>query len=469
MLKQLRHKKTAKKVWIILAAIIVPAFVLWGSGSLIRSKQEANYAGMIFGKKISFLEYRDAMEAVKNAAVMQFGDKFNEMRKFLNLESQAWQRLILLHEAKKRKIKASDREVIGLIQSYPFFQRQGRFDNRLYNETLQYVFNTQPRFFEEQNRQDIMISKLYYQVTRGVKVDEEEIKYEYAKENQEISVYYIAGIFADFSKEITSPSEQNIQDYFNQNSLEFKQPLSFDLDYISQDSQDKIEQISSKLKKKEDLENLAKDAGIEVKHTGLFSQADPIPGIGWSPEILNLVSKLKVGEFSPVMQVDKNFCIFFLKERKETYIPDFKDIKDRVKDSLIKNESAKIAKEKVEDCLKQLKELYKQNPKSADFEKTAKEYGLKSGSTDNFKYGSYIEGIGASDTIWMKAKELKEDEFSDCISMPAGFYIIKVKNIVPIDEKTFESEKQKFSQNILSLKKQEYFSKFVNELIRKGQ
>ena len=96
MLKKLRNKKTAKKVWIILAILIIPAFVLWGSGSLIRSKQEATYAGRIFGRNISFLEYRDALDAVKNTAIMQFGDNFPEIEKVLNLESQAWMRIILL-------------------------------------------------------------------------------------------------------------------------------------------------------------------------------------------------------------------------------------------------------------------------------------------------------------------------------------------------------------------------------------
>jgi peptidyl-prolyl cis-trans isomerase D len=306
MLKALRHKKTAKKVWIILAAIIVPAFVLWGSGSLIRSKQESNYAGMIFGKKVSLLEYKDALDAVKNSAVMQFGDKFSEMRQFLNLERQAWERVILLYEAKKRKIKASDREVISLIQAYPFFQRNGRFDNRIYNELLQYVFHTQARIFEEETRQNIIIwSKLFSQVTRGVKVDEDEIKREYAKANQEVSLYYIASLSADFSKDI-NPSEQEVQDYFNQNSLEFKQPLSFNLGYVSSESQDKIKEVYSRLNKKDDLAKLAKESDLELKQTGLFTQADPVPGIGWSPEILNLVTKLKVGEFSAPIHIDKN-------------------------------------------------------------------------------------------------------------------------------------------------------------------
>jgi hypothetical protein len=34
--------------------------------------------------------------------------------------------------------------------------------------------------------------------------------------------------------------EQELKDYFNQNSLEFKQPLSFNAEYVSSESEDKI-------------------------------------------------------------------------------------------------------------------------------------------------------------------------------------------------------------------------------------
>src|SRR3989338_8703679 len=127
MLKQLRDKKTAKKILIVLAIVIIPAFVFWGFSSALRSQRESNYAGKIFEKRITLLEFKDAIEAIRSQAIMQFGDKFSEIQKYLNLESQAWERLILLYAAKKRKITVGDQEVIDLIQKYPFFQRNGRF------------------------------------------------------------------------------------------------------------------------------------------------------------------------------------------------------------------------------------------------------------------------------------------------------------------------------------------------------
>jgi parvulin-like peptidyl-prolyl isomerase len=468
MLKKLRSKKTAKKIWIILAILIVPAFVLWDSGSLIPSKEESAYLGTIFGKSISALEYKDALEAVRNAAIMRFGDKFSEVQKYLNLESQAWERLILLYEAKIQKIAASNREVIESIEGYPFFQRNGQFDNRIYSEMLQYVFRARPRIFEEQARQNLILSKLYQQITNNVKIDEKEIKEEYEKANEEISLTFIAGIPSDFIKGIT-PSEEDIKDYFTKNQLNFKQPLSFNLEYIVFDSEDKTKNAASLLNKNGDFNKTAKDLGVNVKETGLFSQADFIPGIGWYPEILNLISRLKVGQYSAPVHIDQAYYILRLKEKREANIPDFEKIKDKVKEAFLKDESSKLAKEKTEQALGELKETYKQNPKQIDFAKIAKTYGLKYDSTKSFKYGSYIEDIGASDNFWIKARALKGDEFSDTITMPSGFYIIKLKSRVEVDEKKFESEKKEFSQKLLLQKKQEYFVQFIEELKRRAQ
>jgi len=468
MLKQLRSKKTAKKIWIILAILIVPAFVLWGSGSLMRNKEEPAYAGRIFGKKISLLEYKDALDAVKIAAIMQFGENISEVQKYIDFQTQAWERLILLHEAKKRKIAATDKEVIELIESYPFFQRKNKFDNKVYSEILNYVFHAQPRIFEEHTRNNLLLSKLYKQATDNIDVNEEEIKSEYQKFNEEISLHYIVANFADFAKTIL-PSEEEMKDYFAKNQLEFKQPISFNLDYITLDSESKIKDAELRLKRKTDFQKLAKEMGVSISETGLFAQTDPVPGFGWSPEILNLISKLKVGEFLGPIHMDKYYYILRVKEMKESYIPDFEKIKDKVKETFIRSKSQEIAKAKIEECLKKLKESYEVNPKLVDFNKSAKECNLKSDSTNTFKYGSYIEGIGASDKLWLAAKELKGDEFSDIIDTPSAFYIIKIKSSVPVDEKKFESDKDSFSQKLLLQKKEEYFAKFIEELKRKAQ
>jgi len=466
MLKQLRNKKTAKKIWIGLALIIVPAFVFWGLGGALRSKQEGDYAGKIMGKNISLLDFKDAMEAVRNQAIMQFGeDNFDEIRKYVNLEEQAWERLMLLGEAKRRKISANDQEVIELIEKYPFFQRKGQFDNRIYAEILKYTFRTQPRDFEEQTRQNIILSKLYAQVTKNILVSDEELKSEYNKANEEVSIYYIAALPADLESNI-KPSEDEIKAYFKEKSFEFKEPLSFEAEYIILDSPDKIKKALPQLKKKQEIKKVALRLGGESKETGLFRQTDAIPGIGWTPEVMNIISKMKPGELSGPIQIDKRYYILKLKNRKEPYIPEYDAIKDKVTKKFTADKSRQMAKEKIGECLLAIRAV---NPDTINFSKFAKEFGLKAETAENFKFGGYIEGIGASDDFWNAAQKLKYNEISGIIEIPSGFYILKVKSKKPVDPKKFEAEKAAFQQQILLQKQQKHFLKILEDLKKKTQ
>ena len=476
MLKKLRHKKTRKKVLITLAAFIIPAFTFWGASSAIRSSQE-NIAGKIFGKTITLLEYKDAYEGVKNLAIMQFGDSYPEMQKRLNIEAQAWERLLLLHEAQRRGIRATDTEVANAISNYDFFKdKNNLFNERSYNEMLKYVFRTKPRDFEEQVRRNVIIAKLFDQVTKEIAVTDRDVELEYKKVNEEVSLTYAAGLIADFSANV-SPTNEALKAYYTANALQFRLPLSFNMEYVSipgegkneQAMQEYLKSIMNRLKRNEPFETVAKDMGSQIKETGFFAETDPIPGIGWSPQVSIMIFKAKQGDYVTPIYADKMYYIFKLKERKEPSIPEFSAIEDKVKDAYKKEKAMEIAKSKTDACLAKLKEDYAANPKSVNIEAAAKQFGLKSGQTQSFKFGSYIEGIGASDTFWLYAQTLKDNEPSAVITTPNGFYIITVKDRTPFEAKKFAETKQEFSKKVLLQKQQEYFTRFLYELKEKAQ
>ena len=170
MLRQLRQKKVMKRILWGLAVIIIPAFVLWGAGSL---GERRNYAGIIFGKKVSLREYVNAWEAAKNEALMAYGSKFYEIVDRLDLDNQAWDRLIMLREAKRKRIKVSDSEVISFISRIPFFlDKDGSFDRRKYEIILSNTFRRSPRKFEEDIRESLMIIRLSRGVVKDIPISE---------------------------------------------------------------------------------------------------------------------------------------------------------------------------------------------------------------------------------------------------------------------------------------------------------
>ena len=462
MLRILRNKKTAKKVWIVLAIIIIPAFTLWGFGSASRNREDNMPAGRIFGRNVSSLEFKKSLSATKTAAIMQFGDNFPKVEKYLNLESQAWERLILLHEAKRRKINISDQEIVDTIQKAPYFQRNSVFDDKTYVEILRYVFQLQPRTFEEQMRQNLTLAKLYNQVTDGVKIDDSQIRQEWLKTNEELSINYIASLFAEFAKKI-KPTDIDISAYYDKNKDAFKEPPSINLEYILTESATESKKIPDLINKEYDLDKISKELNLTKKETGLFKQYAPPAALKIPQETLNLVSSLKQGVPAPMVKVDKTFYVYALKEMKPGHIPELKEIKDRIKEIITSEESGKIAKSKIKECADKLKNMPFNQVVGAN------EFGFKTGQTEFFKSTDKLENLGPGKIFWDAAKKLKPNQVSDIFSDPNGYYIIQLKAVKAVDEDKFAKDKAKAGEDMLSRKKSEFFGKFVEDIKKKAQ
>ncbi|MDD5077702.1 MAG: SurA N-terminal domain-containing protein [Candidatus Omnitrophica bacterium] len=373
MLKALRSRKTQKKIWIGLAIIIIPAFTFWGFGGSGREAKDSYTVGKIFGRNVSEKDFRDSLTAVKTLAIMRFGDKFPEIEKYLDLQGQAWERLILLHEAKARRITVKDKEVVDEIQNTPYFRDKNGFNEKAYQEVLRYVLRLQPRIFEEEIRQNLELIKLYEQVTKNVKLNDEEIYRAYLKNNQELSIYYIACLFPDYAKKV-KPGEEEINSFFLRNKAMFKEP--------------------------------------------------PVDG-------------------------------------EPAHIPELNEIKDKVKEALIAETARQEAKKKIEECAENLKTM--------QFHQAAASSGLKSVSTEFFKSDGTIKELGPAEIFWDNAKKLEDGKPSPIISNEQGYYIIMLKSVKPVDEKTFLAEKESFSRKALSEAKNKYFIEFVTELKRKAR
>ncbi|MDP8293109.1 MAG: SurA N-terminal domain-containing protein, partial [Candidatus Orphnella occulta] len=104
MLKSLRNKKLMQ---VIMWGLVV-IFAAWGMGSMATSRK--SIAGTIFNKNISAQEYSKSYNAVLNRAKLMYGDKLPKLEKLLDLKNQAWDRLILLAEGKKKRLKATNKE-----------------------------------------------------------------------------------------------------------------------------------------------------------------------------------------------------------------------------------------------------------------------------------------------------------------------------------------------------------------------
>ena len=94
MLKLLR-KKMKLILWIT-TILVVPTFVVWGTMVRFGEKRGPAYAGIIFGRKVSFDEYSQTFREVDQQNRRMYGDNYSQFAKFINLEEQT-----ILPEARK--------------------------------------------------------------------------------------------------------------------------------------------------------------------------------------------------------------------------------------------------------------------------------------------------------------------------------------------------------------------------------
>jgi len=460
MLHILRNKKTAKKVWIFLAIIIIPAFTLWGFGSSGRDKRDSAPVGKIFGRTISASDFNKSLAATRTAAIMQFGDNLPKVEKYLNLESQAWERLVLLEEAKRRRVNVTDREVTEVIEKTPYFQKDSSFDNKTYVEVLRYAFRLQPRAFEEQLRQNLILGKLYKQVTDGVQVDETKIRQEWLHKNKELSIEYIAALYEELAGKI-KPAEKDVAEYYEKNKESFREPDSINLEYIAADSEEQSDKIQELIEKKLSLGEISLQLSLSVLETGLFNRFTPPPELKLSRETLNTIIKLN-GDPAPVAQAGQSYYAFALKEKREGLVPELSKVKDRIRETLTVRESRKMAQEEIEQCLQMLKN-------NEPLKKAARACKLKYGETKFFKSSDQVEGLGPGRIFWEKADKLEQGKTSEAFSDSKGSYIIKLKESKPVDEGLFKKEKSALGEQMLAQEKNKVFSNFIEETKKKAQ
>ncbi|MFC1621346.1 SurA N-terminal domain-containing protein [Candidatus Omnitrophota bacterium] len=507
LLKFLRKKKNMKRIIWGLAILIIPAFVIWGAGSSGKKRGKGpNYAGKIFDKKISFDKYADMWRVTRDQAIRSFGN--NVPPEFI--EQMAWTRLLLLEAAKREKIVANDSELVESITSSPAFQRDGKFDKKLYKSML----GQAARSWENKLRDDILISKLREKVTSGVSVTDEEVKKYYRKKFEkikasyisipfnefekdiqyqesdlmefygknkdlfrkpdEINVKYIEVLFSQFDKEVYV-DEETIEKYFEEHISDYKKPDSEEMpvldEAIKKGISEKLgmekkvslaEELSYKaldnLLDKKDMEKTAQIFALQAKETGFFNMQQEIPGIGWSYEFTKKGFELDNEELSNVLiKTDKGFYMIQLKERKASYIPEFPETRDSVIASYTKNKSIELSGKEAEKIHARIKNG-----------QTIESIGSKIKETDPVARDDYIPALGPAKDFVEACASLKTGEIAGPIKMPETWAILRLNEHQDIDEAKFIEEKESFKEELLAKNKQDSFNKYFEELKKKS-
>jgi peptidyl-prolyl cis-trans isomerase D len=215
-----------------------------------------------------------------------------------------------------------------------------------------------------------------------------------------------------------------------------------------------------------DLEKIKKDYNIPVKESGFFSKEQSIPDIGWSYDFVNAAFNLKPNQVSEIVELSKGYYILKLKGKKDAFIPQYSQIKEKVKQAYIQNEAFSLAREKANFYHKEIKNKINEG---ASFKKAAENLNLEVAETDFFNRYDYIKGIGQSQGFKEAAFSNKEGNLSKVVKVSKGYCLLKADEYKPINEKKFEEIKEEYRLKAAEKKKMQIFSNWFANLRKEAK
>ncbi len=212
--------------------------------------------------------------------------------------------------------------------------------------------------------------------------------------------------------------------------------------------------LEAQMKTAEDLDRLAKERGLQVQETGFFLRDEPIDGLGPAPEVSAQAFQLEAGKVSPVQRVAKGWVFVTLVNKQDPYAPQLAEVRDKVRDDLVKERAADVAKAKAAQIATSLKN-------ATDFAAAAKKAGLEVKTTEFIARGAAVPDIGTSAELDQVAFTLPIGGVSGPISTPQGTAVIRVVEKEDVTPEQLAAGRDQLREELLNQRRDQFFSGYM--------
>lgn len=522
----LRLMRKHARSWgmIMMLGIIIIVFIFYFGYS--RNQSQANIMATLDGKVISYTDYRREYDNLLDLYRNQLGRNFSEeIIKLLNLKEKAFDKLlsqaIMLAKAEELDLRVDDEELKSSIMSYPAFQRDGSFDQHVYEGTLR-LNKLTPEDFETRQRQMLLATKLQNLITAGIHVSDEEIFDLYRLQNEKINVSYLKlssinyrdkvnpnqqalePFYKEHSKDFRLPeqlqvkyvvfnavdyassiniAEDDVRDYYERNKQRYAQPggtvptleelkvkITIELQRVAGMARAAAEakQAHDTIYQQENFDAFTAGRGLKVLTSPFFPVNNVPPELRTLPDFAKNVLPLQANELSRVMSDDKGYYLFQIAAKKPSYIPAFKEVQGQVEIRYAEKEAEILCQREAADILERLK-------KGEPWEKIAKAKNISVSETGFILPSSGLPELGFSEQAESALAQLSEAKpYPDKVLAGSGnFVIVRFKERSKPDEADFQTRKEELKKTLKELKRNEtvnsWLEGFKLTLIKEGR
>jgi peptidyl-prolyl cis-trans isomerase D len=219
-------------------------------------------------------------------------------------------------------------------------------------------------------------------------------------------------------------------------------------------------ELEKEIKKPTDLDRVGKARGLSVLESGFFAREEPIIGLGPAPQAASRAFEMKADEVAGPLRAARGIIFETMTAKQDPYVPKVDEVKDRVRDEVVKQKAREVSKQKAAEIAAKLKG-------AADFEKAAKAAGVEAKTTDLIAAGAPIPDLGVAPAVEEVAFKLPVGAVSDPIATDNGSAVIKVLEKKEVTPEEWTSSKDRFREEMLTDRRNRFFTAYMGKAKQK--
>jgi peptidyl-prolyl cis-trans isomerase D len=225
---------------------------------------------------------------------------------------------------------------------------------------------------------------------------------------------------------------------------------------VDQQIETRTRDLDARITKPADIDAVGKEAGASVAETGFFTRDEPIPGLGPAPQVAAQAFQMKDGEVSKALQSPRGPVYITVTGKRDPYVPKLEEVKDKVRDDVIKMKAAELSKQRAGEIAAALRS-------TKDFAAAAKGQGLEAKDSQLITRGSPLPDIGVSPEVDAVAFSLPSGGVSDPISTSNGSVIVRVAERQDVTPDQLRQAKETFRTQLLNERRDLFFSSYMTK------
>jgi len=220
---------------------------------------------------------------------------------------------------------------------------------------------------------------------------------------------------------------------------------------------DQAAALADTVKSATDLQRGANEAGAMLQTSDFFTRDAPIPGLGAAPQATDSAFRLKdMNEVAGPVDTPRGPVFMALAERKDSYVPELAEVKDRVREALIRTRATELSRKRGAEIAATL-------GAARDFKAAAKTLGLEAKETTLISRGAPIPDVGTSADVDKVAFGLPVGGVSPPIATSDGTAIVKVTERDEATPAELKKDRETFRAELLNERREKFFSAYMNK------